>query len=171
MLMGNRVLGYSSQIYGESTAATEHSAVTTADFPPLSWEEAMTELLSASLAVWEPCAQKVEASACSGSGASLRQVRVTFCCLPFVEMNASQPEREGGTHCVKSAPYWGNKYQNWPWKGSAAWKWHLATPRQKWVSIWWCVVQAIWTLEMGFDANNRKVASPEPQRQLSSAHS
>lgn len=86
MPMGNLVLGYSTQIYGEHSAATDHAAFSTAEFALVSWEEMRTELAVVSLAnsLWTACSESGSISmadtCCSSSCASLREVRVKFCC-------------------------------------------------------------------------------------------
>lgn len=59
--MGNLIHGYSTQIHGENSAATDHAAFSTPDFPLVSWE-IMSAMAVVSLTVCDPRAQKVEAS-------------------------------------------------------------------------------------------------------------
>lgn len=58
MLMGNLVLGYSTEICRENSAQlSDNAAFPTADFPLVSWEEMMTELAVVSLtnSLWSVC--------------------------------------------------------------------------------------------------------------------
>lgn len=109
MLMGNLILGYSTQTYGENSAATDCAAFSTADFPPVSWEEVTTELAVVSLAnsLSAVCSESgsismADTSSRSSSHASRREVRVKFCCLSlWKRMLYSQRARVAPTAWTK----------------------------------------------------------------------
>lgn len=56
--MGNVVLGYSTEFCRKNTAASDHAAFPTANFPLVSWEM-MTELAVVSLtnSLWSVCSE------------------------------------------------------------------------------------------------------------------
>lgn len=85
--MGNPVLGYTTQIYGENSAATDCCVLNSWCPPPVSWEGMTPELAAVSLAngLWTASSESGSISmagiCCSSSHAPLREVRVKFCSL------------------------------------------------------------------------------------------